>query len=91
MPQGLGPLLFSLFINDLPFALMTADITLYADDSTPFEAAETASIVSVNLQNDLFNVEVWAWKNRLVLNADKTKTILIGSRKKIKAAQPKYE
>ena len=24
---------------------MTADIFLYADDSTPFEAAETASIV----------------------------------------------
>ena len=93
VPQGscLVPLLFSLFINDLPFALMTADITLYADDSTPFEAAETASIVSVSLQNDLFNVEIWASKNRLVLNAEKTKSILIGSRKKIKAAQPKYE
>ena len=61
---------------------MTADITLYADDSTPFEAAETASIVSGNLQNDLFNVEIWAPKNRLVLNAEKTKSILIGSWKR---------
>ena len=58
VPQGLGPLLFSLFINDLPIALKTADITLYADDSTPFETAETASIVSVNLQDDLFNVKI---------------------------------
>ena len=88
VPEGLGPLLFCLFINDSPFVLMTSDISLYADDSTPFEAAETASIVSVNLQNDLSNVEIWASKNRLVLDAEKNKSILFGSRKKVKAAQP---
>ena len=76
----LGPLLFSLFINDLQSVIMTADIILYA--------ADTASVVSVNLQNNLSDIEIWALKNRLVLNAGKTKSMLIGSQKKVKAAQP---
>ncbi|CAB4027598.1 Hypothetical predicted protein [Paramuricea clavata] len=88
VPQGscLGPLLFSLFVNDLPTVLTTADITLYADDSTPFQSGHNARLISDNLQHDLSKVEVWVSKNRLVLNADKTNIILIGSRQKVKTA-----
>ncbi len=88
VPQGscLGPLLFSLFVNDLPTVLTTADITLYADDNTPFQSGHNARLVSDNLQHDLSNVEVWVSKNRLVLNADKTNSMLIGSRQKVKSA-----
>ncbi len=88
VPQGscLGPLLFSLFVNDLPTVLTTADITLYADDSTPFQSGHNARLVSDNLQHDLSNVEVWVSKNRLVLNADKTNSILVGSWQKVKSA-----
>ena len=88
VPQGscLGPLLFSLFVNDLPTVLTTADITLYADDSTPFQSGHNARLISDKLQLDLSKVELWVAKNRLVLNADKTNSILIGSRQKIKSA-----
>ena len=72
----------------MPSVLDTASITLYADDSTPYQAAKNVNLISENLQNDLSNVEEWTRKNRLVLNVDKTKSILIGSRQRIKAAQP---
>lgn len=90
VPQGscLGPLLFSLFINDLPTVLTTSDIMLYADDSSPYQSAKSARLVSDNLQHDLVNIEKWIEKNRLVLNAGKSKCILIGSRQRIKTAQP---
>ena len=90
VPQGscLGPLLFSLFVNDLPSVLTTADITSYADDSTPFQSGLNARLISVNLQHDLFKVEEWVTKNLLILNADKTNSILVGSRQKVKSASP---
>ena len=41
VPQGsvLGPLLFVLFINDMPNALLTSDCRLFADDIKLYSSA----------------------------------------------------
>ena len=78
VPQGrsLGPLLFSIFTNDLPLALNKACVSMYADDSSIYTSATTANeTINKELQSDL----EWVASNKLVLNISKTKNIVFGT------------
>ncbi len=58
VPQGsgLGPLSFSIFINDLPYVVDKANIVMYADDSTMFSAAHTLTELQENLSDELLTI-----------------------------------
>ena len=60
VPQGtvLGPILFLLFINDLPSAV-SSSVKLFADDSVLYRHTESSADHD-KLQQDLFQLEEWA-------------------------------
>ena len=86
VPQGsiLGPLLFLIFINDLPLYLenKTSTIDLYADDTTIYYSSSDTLMLERNLQKSLDCLQIWCRENGMILNTDKTKVMLITSRQK---------
>lgn len=71
VPQGsiLGPLLFLIYINDLP-QFLASDNLLYADDLKLFKVINSESDCST-LQNDLEVLLEWCQLNDLGLNVNK--------------------
>ena len=65
VPQGsvLGPLLFSLYINDLPNALVNSNCLLYADDTTIFNKNAMQQQLIEELQYDFNNIQLWFKSN----------------------------
>uniref|UniRef100_A0A4W5P3U4 Reverse transcriptase domain-containing protein n=1 Tax=Hucho hucho TaxID=62062 RepID=A0A4W5P3U4_9TELE len=82
VPQGscLGPLLYSIFTNDLPSVMNKARVVMYADDSTIYSAASECNELTNVLSSELRMVSEWVDMNKLVLNISKTKCIVFGSR-----------
>lgn len=76
VPQGshLGPLLFILFINDLPARIKHSDCLLYADDLKLFKSIKSIEDCT-RLQNDIDTVSKWCIENVLYLNVSKCKII----------------
>ena len=85
IPQGtiLGPLLFLLYINDLPNCLSNSQPRMYADDTHLTYAENDICSIEASLNQDLSNINRWLIANKLTLNMTKTEFMLIGSRQKL--------
>ena len=85
VPQGtiLGPLLFLIYINDLPNCLTSCQPRMYADDTHITYADVDVNSIQLNLNHDLGNLNKWLISNKLALNTAKTEFMLIASRRKL--------
>ena len=85
VPQGtiLGPLLFLIYINDLPNCLTHCDPSMYADDTHITYADNDVTVIQRRLNEDLNNIYNWLTANKLTLNLTKTEFMLIGSRQRL--------
>lgn len=85
VPQGsiLGPLLFVIFINDLPKVLTSSEILMYADDTVIFCKSTEVSKIEQDLSRDLEKINEWMTDNMLYMHSGKTKVVLFGTHKRL--------
>ena len=85
VPQAtfLGPLLFLIYITDLPNCLSFCQPRMYADDTHITYSSTDLHSMQFSLYRDLSNIHKWLLCNKLTLNTTKTEFMLIGSRQKL--------
>ena len=91
VPQGsiLGPLLFLLYINDMPQAV-NCELLLYPDDTCLIFQHKDVKVIEKQLNGNFSSICDWFVENKLSIHfgEDKTKSILFSSKNKVKKADP---
>ena len=78
MPQGsvLGPLLFLIYINDLPNSTKVVTFYLFADDTNIYFESSDLILLQKTISKHLKRVKKWLDANKLALNIGKTNFVL---------------
>ena len=90
----MGPLLFLLFLNELPDIVKedqeqasvqadhndnSDDIVIYADNNTPLLSDKDPLRLETKVQKEADTVVKWFTKNDMIVSSDKTKLLIIGT------------
>ena len=83
VPQGstLSPILFLLYINDLPKSSNLKTL-LFADDTALFASSNNYVSLEKMVNVEVKKIENWLLENKLSLNLKKSYTIIFGEKRK---------
>lgn len=76
----LGPLLFLIYVNDLPGYVRDTHFTLFADDTTMLRVSSSLESLQNQLREVRSRASDWFEANKLCLNQSKTETIIFSLR-----------
>lgn len=87
VPQGsvLGPILFNIYMADIASSVTGCKVHMYADDTVLFCSADDIQAAVTNLQHCFSDLQNEFKKNKLVLNANKTKYMIFTSETSVDA------
>ena len=78
----LSPILFLIYINDLPQAVQDSTVSLYADDTSFCYQSHHLTLLNEAINSDLKELDTWLQGNKLSLNVAKTHSMLISTKQK---------
>ena len=92
VPQGsiLGPVLFTIYINDVISTISHSQVTVYVDDCQlyfKFSLSDFASAVTA-VNSDLKSISNWCVQSSLLINPDKTKLVVVSLKQLTKKLPP---
>ena len=84
VPQGscLGPLLFPIYINDLPQDVKDSTLSMFADDTSLCHHSHDLTRMNEAMDSDLWKLDTWLQGNKFSLNVSKSHAMLIPTKQK---------